>query len=677
MLTSIAEAQRTTSRWSPAAPVAAASGWLAVAACTALIFFFDALLTNVGRADLAGGAAGAVFMLPIASAATVGAALIVRRPSHPVGWLFLGLGLAVAATGVADSYGAYGAIARPGSLPAADFVAVIGDRAFIPWLMLLALILLLTPTGSFSSRRWQLVAFVAVVGAALSFGIGLVQPYRGEFASLGIIENPLELRALQGFLRLIGLGAVIGLNVAVLAAAASIIVRFRAAQGVERQRLRWLAFAAVPFPLFVVGAFVAATLGYEVVLAWLAAAFIAIIPISAGLAIEQHRLYDVDRLLSRGLTYGLLSALVVGCYAIVVVFVGQALGGVVQSSQAAAVLATLAAVSVALPARRYIQDSLDRQFNKRQFEAMATIRRWLQDPSPVISVEEALRVATGDNHLSVAYWINERERWVDEAGAPVVPDPGGVTVHRRDVAIAAVAFDELHLERGTVEAVMREAVSELENVRLRASLALQLVEVRESRARIVSAQIDERRKIERNLHDGAQQRLLALALQLRAAEMSQDPERSAEVLHSAVEELRLAVKELRDLANGLAPSTLTDEGLRAALEDLATRTPVSVRLRATEERFAAAVEETAWFIACEAVANAVKHAAPHTVEIAAQRENGCLRVVIEDDGVGGADPSGTGLRGIADRAEAIGGHLIVRERPGRGTMVIAELPCGS
>lgn len=667
-----------TSHWRRAAFVAAASGWLAVAGCIALIFLFDSLLTNVGRADLAAGAAtSVVFIPPIASAATVGAALIMLRPRHPVGWLFLGLGLAVAASGVGDSYAAYGALARPDSLPVAGFVAVVGDKAFIPWLLLLTLILLLTPTGNFVTRRWQLAAYVAIAGAALSFGLALVQPYGGEYASLGIIENPLEVDVLQGPSGLLRLAGVIALHVVLIAAAGSIIVRFRAAQGVERRQLRWLALAAVPFPLFVVAAFVAATLDQQLLLGWMAAAFVAIIPVAAGLAIAQHGLYDVDRLLSRGLTYGLLSAVVVACYAVVVVFVGQALGGVFQSSQAAAVLATLAAVSVALPARRYIQDSLDHRFNRRQFEAMATIRRWLRDPSPVTSVEDALREATGDNRLSVAYWINDREFWVDEAGAPVVPDPDGVTVQRRGVAIAAVAFDASHVERKTVEAVMGEALSELENVRLRATLALQLVEVRESRARIVSAQVAERRKIERNLHDGAQQRLLALALQLRAAEMSQDPKRALQVLPSAVEELQLGVKELRDLANGLAPSTLTDEGLGAALEDLASRTPVPVHLKATEERFAATVEDTAWFIACEVVANAVKHAAPHTVEIAAQRENGSLRLVIEDDGVGGADPSGTGLRGIADRAETIGGHLIVSERPGRGTIVIAELPCGS
>jgi signal transduction histidine kinase len=217
----------------------------------------------------------------------------------------------------------------------------------------------------------------------------------------------------------------------------------------------------------------------------------------------------------------------------------------------------------------------------------------------------------------------------------------------------------------------------MENARHRATIARQLVEVRESRARIVTAQLAERRKIERNLHDGAQQRLLAIAFQLRAAEVSQSPERARLTIDAAVEQLQQAVRELRDLANGLHPASLSEGGLAAALDELAGRTPLPMRLEATPDRFAPEIEEAVWFIACEAVANAVKHAAPHSVAILACRENGYLRLVVEDDGVGGADPAGQGLRGIADRAEAAGGRLAVEARPGGGTMVIAELPCGS
>ncbi|MGH9174133.1 MAG: sensor histidine kinase, partial [Vicinamibacterales bacterium] len=320
---------------------------------------------------------------------------------------------------------------------------------------------------------------------------------------------------------------------------------------------------------------------------------------------------------------------------------------------------------------------LDRRFNRRRFETLAVLRAFAREPTPSMTVGQALRAATGDPALSVAYWIGEREVWVSETGRPVAPTADGVTAQRRGEIVCVISFDESALDRPTLEAAVAEVLAELESARLRAAITLQLVEMRESRARIVEAQQAERHKIERDLHDGAQQRLLGLAMQLRAVELSGDADRMRATVATAVDELQAAVRELRELANGLRPAILTDGGLAAALDDLAARSPVPVRLALTGERFVPDVEETAWFIACEAVANAVKHAAPHMVTISACRTDNRLRLVIEDDGVGGADPAGSGLRGIADRAEAAGGWLIVRPRDERGTAVIADLPCGS
>jgi signal transduction histidine kinase len=258
-----------------------------------------------------------------------------------------------------------------------------------------------------------------------------------------------------------------------------------------------------------------------------------------------------------------------------------------------------------------------------------------------------------------------------------VPGPHARTVDRRGAAIGAVTFDPQRSGRRMVGAVTAEALPEIENARLRAAIALQLVEVRESRARIVAAQVAERRKLERNLHDGAQQRLLAIALQLRAAEVGDDPLRMRTTLDEAVRQLQLAVGDLRELANGLHPSVLADGGLAAALDDLAARTPVAVRLNVTADRFPPPVEEAAWYIVCEAVTNAVKHAGPKLIDIAVTPRDGHLDLSVEDDGGGGADPLGHGLRGIADRAAAAGGWLVVRARPGGGTVVTAELPCAS
>ncbi|HUG16676.1 MAG TPA: histidine kinase, partial [Thermomicrobiales bacterium] len=355
-------------------------------------------------------------------------------------------------------------------------------------------------------------------------------------------------------------------------------------------------------------------------------------------------------------------------------FVGQSIGRAGDSA-IPAVVGTLAAVSVAGPLRRGIQDALDRRFNRRHFETLAMLRAFSRESTPSMTVEQALRAATGDPTLGVAYWIGEREVWVSEAGLEIVPAADAVTAQRRGETVCAVNFTASTLDRPTAYAAANIVLTELENARLRAAITLQLVEVRESRARIVEAQLAERHKLERDLHDGAQQRLLGLAMQLRAVEMSGDPERMDGALAGAVDELQAAVRELRDLANGLRPAILADGGLAAALDDLAARSPVPVRLELTGERFAPGIEETAWFIACEAVANAVKHAAPCAVAISASRSAGWLRLVIEDDGIGGADPTGSGLRGIADRAEVAGGTLTVRPRGGHGTVVIAELPC--
>ncbi len=664
-------------RLAPALPrVIAIGGWLLVAALIGLMAFMDYRLGQVGRNDLAQMRdAGGLWIVPILSAATVGSALIVRRPGHPAGWLFLLFAIVLTTTGVIDGYAAYGAVARRGSLPAADLVAVVGDLTFIPWIMILTLILLVTPGGRVNGPRWRIAAWAAMGSGAAAILLHLLEPYRGDYASLGVIRNPIALNSLATPLQLAGLVALIVLHAVLLGAAAAIVIRFRGAKGGPRRQLRWMAFAAIPFPVLVVGAFVAASLGNQLLLGIMAGGFVAIIPIAAGLAIEQDHLYDADRLLSRGLTYGLLTALVVGCYAVVVVFVGQSLGDLGGSSQVPAVVATLAAISIAMPLRRWLQDGIDRRFNRRRFEAVATVQRFVRDPFPGVSLEDVLRAATGDTLLAVAYWIEDRALWVTAGGEPGTADEPLVEVGRNGMPLARISFDPARTERTVVEAASAAGLSELENARLRAAIALQLVEVRESRSRIVDAQLAERQRIERNLHDGAQQRLLALALQLRAAEVSRDDARTTLALHQAVDELQVAVRELRDLANGLRPAVLADGGLAAALDDLARRTPVQMRIRATAARYPATIEATAWFIACEAVTNAVKHGQPTAIDVTASEHGGRLRLVVEDDGCGGADPAGNGLRGLADRAEAAGGTLAVAPRRGHGTVVTAALPC--
>jgi signal transduction histidine kinase len=298
---------------------------------------------------------------------------------------------------------------------------------------------------------------------------------------------------------------------------------------------------------------------------------------------------------------------------------------------------------------------------------------------PPGEVRDALARALHDDSLEVAYWLPMRRVYVDEAGKPMkLPEDGHAVTKLDD--IAAIVHDP-ELDPALVESAGAAARLALHNARLQADVSAQLAKVQESRRRIVTAGDEERRKIERDLHDGAQQRLVALALELRIAQRQfgkQSPELER-LLGAAVADLQVAVEELRELARGVHPVVLTEEGLSGALESLAARTPVPVRIDAPEDRFPREIEAAAYFVACEAIANAVKHAQATRILVSAQRHNGTLVIEVEDDGVGGARENGTGsgLRGLVDRVEAHGGTLRVESEPGAGTRVIGELPCAS
>ena len=231
-----------------------------------------------------------------------------------------------------------------------------------------------------------------------------------------------------------------------------------------------------------------------------------------------------------------------------------------------------------------------------------------------------------------------------------------------------------------VEAVAAAARLALVNARLHAQVRAQLETVQESRARIAAAADEERRRIERDLHDGAQQRLVALALELRSAQRrlggGGDPELEG-LLASTADELQVAVEELRNLAQGIHPGILTQGGLAHALEALASRAPLPVTVTATPERFSREVEATAYFVACEALTNVVKHAGASRAAIGARHDDGSLVIEVSDDGSGGAGlDGGSGLRGLTDRVEAAGGRLLV-ESSSTGTLVRGVIPCVS
>jgi signal transduction histidine kinase len=655
---------------------AAALTVLTLLACLAVAAVLDRRLTQLGRRDLhqLDGGGDVVFLFAAVSACLVGAVLLVRRPGHPAGWCFAALGLSVAVAGMAQSYGLLGLIADPGEKHlGAGFAATLADSLFVLWLTLIGLVCYLTPTGHHLSARWAWCARLLWVSGGIWFLASLFVPAELESPFRGI-QNPVGVDALDGPLHVVASVAAPINNLLVLLSFGSLAVRFRRSVGDERRQLLWLGLLVVPVPVFVTVAYAAAKSDNDALVNLAAGGFVALLPLAVGLAVAKVRLYDIDRILSRAVSYLLLSAVLAGTYAGVVLLVGQGVGGAAGSSTVAVALATLAVVTLARPAYRTLQDAVDRRFSRRRYDALRVVRAHVTAPDAAITIEQVLRDALCDQGLSVSYWVQDRQAWVTGEGHAVRPAASGLTVQRGGRPVAQVSA--VAAEPELVHAVLREAQPELDNAGLRAAVALQLEEVRESRTRLATAQLQERRRVERDLHDGAQQRLLALAAQLQAALLNGDPARCREALAIGVEQSQAVVRELRELANGLHPSVLTDGGLAAALDDLASRHPIDVDVAEPDRRCPPRVEATAWFIACEAVANAVKHADAERVQVHVSHAGSDLQVVVEDDGHGGADPSGGGLRGLADRAEAVGGHFSVLPRQPNGTTVRAVLPCG-
>ncbi len=306
------------------------------------------------------------------------------------------------------------------------------------------------------------------------------------------------------------------------------------------------------------------------------------------------------------------------------------------------------------------------------------IERLTRDPR---SVRDALAEALGDPTLTVAYWLPERG-YVDRDGhALAAPEDGrvlteidyeGRRVGALEHAAAVCETPELLGEAAAAAALA------LENARLEVELRARLEALRASRARLVEAGDAERRRLGRDLHDGAQQRLVALMIELQLARerFAQDPEAARELVDSAFANAQAAVGELRDLASGIHPAVLSQRGLEAALESLASRAPVPVELESSlAERLPIAVETAAYFVVAEALTNVAKYAQATHATVEVRRENGCAVVDVRDDGIGGADAGGgSGLRGLGDRVGALDGTLSVESPPGAGTLVRARIP---
>ncbi|HYI35680.1 MAG TPA: histidine kinase [Thermoleophilaceae bacterium] len=597
--------------------------------------------------------------------AGAGALVASRQRGNPMGWIFLALALAGTVGDLVQGYGLRG---TPEGWTGAVTAQWIDTWIAFPLVMGWAVVFLLFPDGRLPSPRWRAVPWLAglcVVPATVGWALS---PDRdAEIQSAG---NPV---AVTGPLpeALLWVGVTVYMGV-LLASILSLVVRFRRSRGIERQQIKWFALAAavngVVLPITVVVGFFS---GWLIQAATVTA--LTLLPIAACVAILRYRLYDVDRTINRTLVYAALTVTLAAAYVATTLVLGTGLGADTAWRTAAATLVVALAFG---PLRAWLQDQVDRRYNRSRYAGLQRVAAFLEDlragRAAPERIEEVLREVLSDPDLELRYLPPEaelddgddgRERSVvSRAGAPIamlVHGPGFERTPDLDDVVDAAG---LAFEIG----------------RLRVDLRRHLDEVTASRARLVAAGNEERRRIERDLHDGAQQRLVAIGLALRHAQSELDGSASevSQALDGAVSEIRLAIEELRELASGVRPALL-DGGLAPAFEDLARRAPLRVTVTATPERFPDLIETAGYFVATEGLTNAIKHSGASTVVLTAERCVNGLRVSVTDDGRGGAEPAeGSGLSGLIDRVEAQGGVLTIVNGAGTGTRLTAELPCG-
>jgi signal transduction histidine kinase len=633
--------------------------------------------------DLFGGVAGVAFLVLSLVYGTVGAVIVFRLPGHRIGWLFSLLGVITAVNGLTYAYAAYGLYAV--DAPLARAAAVIWGTLQLT-APLLVLTLLLLPDGRLPSRRWWPVAAMALIAIVVLPVSRLLTPgpMDDPFAS---VSSPLGIPGAREAMRALDMGAWTLAWLALVLGVIAVRARLRRSEGEERQQLKWVLTVTAAAGLVVVidlGTWFIWPEGHlQERIAVLGVAFAAI-PAAAGVAILRYRLYDIDVVINRALVYGALTVVLAGTYVLVTLLLGTTLG---SESSLATAAATLAVAVAFRPVRARLQAAVDRHFERARYDAVRRVTAFLDAVragcAPPEDVEAVLREVLDDPRLELRFRLPGSDSYVDARGAPMIDDSADrrrrVPIDRAGTPIGEILHEPAAHERpDLLPHVLETASLAIEIVRLRVELRRQLDELAASRRRIVAAGDDERRRIERNLHDGAQQRLVSIGLAMRHAQHGLPPmSRAHETLEAALSEIAVAILELRELAQGVRPSQL-DAGLGPALEDLAGRSPLPVAVDATRERFPVGVEAAAYFIACEALTNAAKHSHASRVSLSAQRRNGSLIVQVTDDGVGGASPvRGSGLSGLADRVGAHGGTLQLDSDRGSGTRLIAELPCES
>ena len=550
-----------------------------------------------------------------------------RNPANPVGAVLVLIGAESLVDLAIEVWGRSAGSSR--AIPGAEAAASFAESLWMLHYLGPILLVLIFPTGRLLSPRWRWVV-VCLVIVPLGFIVaGLVAPEE--------LAGPASLPFVLGLLALL------------VAAVVSVVLRYRRADEPERRQLRWLAVSAIMLPVILVVCWVELVLfgttnGVGIGLALLVVA----LPVSVAIAMLRHSLWGFDRLLAGTVRRALIVAAVAMVFLVVVLLLGLVLG---ESSPIAATVATLAATLVARPLHRAIRRWVDARFQPRRERLIAAIRSFVTDVRDGHAEPEDLQAV-----LTAA----------GGAGIQVVLD-GGTAGLRTDPDADDLGLDVAELES--------QARLPLELARLRADLRDALAQTDASRSRLVAAADDERRRIQRDLHDGAQSNLVALGMRLRALQRRdpQPAEREAELVE-AVELVQRTISDLRSMAQGVRPSSL-DEGLEPALRAMVRSVPLPVDLDLEPVDVPEPRATAAYYLAAEAVTNALKHARPGRIGITLGGVDGGVRLSVRDDGSGGASEAiGSGLAGVRDRVEAAGGRVLVSSPIGSGTLIEAVFP---
>ena len=630
----------------------------------------------------------------LAGALAVAGFLIASRvPSNPIGWLLLASGVGTAVQELGQQYANYGLFTSPGALPAADLGAWITEWIWIPSMALLALhIPLLYPDGQLPSPRWRSVAVVGTIGAILGTIFFAFAP--GDLESTPGIRNPVGMEGAD-WMRNVGDVVMLPYGLGLLGGLASLAIRYRRARGDERQQLKWLLLAlSVLAVCFLIGVPAWTLSGQgtselDLVENALVLALVAI-PAAIGVAILKFRLYDIDVVIKKTVVYAILAVLLF----VLGVPLAWAVGGLVVAVSGEGVYSWLFAgvvIGAAIwPLRRLSIRIADRVVFGRRATPYQVLSEFSDRVAETYAAEDVLErmanvLAAGVGAEAATVWLRDRGGLHPGAtwppGAP--PDDGlplsAIEVRHRDETLGALsvrmpANDPMD---PTKERLIRDLAGQAGLVLRNAAL---IDDLKASRQRLVAAQNEERRRIERNIHDGAQQQLVALAVRLKLADslIGSDEARAHAMLADLQAETNQALEDLRDLARGIYPPLLADRGLGAALQGQARKSTVPIAVEADGiGRYPQETEAAVYFSCLEALQNIAKYAGASHATIHLAQADGALTFEIADDGVG-FDPAtasrGSGLQGIADRLAALGGTVEIRSAPGGGTTVSGIVP---